>query len=119
MMNTMKIQLSFCLVAAVLLITTATAHSVVVNYTYDGAGRLIAADYGFGKNIAYTYDLNGNILKQSVQFNIADAVRILQLLTRVQSSAPVSVSGDVNTDGKIGMAEIIFTLQALSGLREW
>ena len=117
-MKTRKIQLSICLVAAVLLITAATAHSVVVNYTYDGAGRLIAADYGFGKNIAYNYDLNGNILKQSVQFSISDAVRILQLLAGVQSSSTVSASGDVNTDGKIGMAEIIYVLQVISELRE-
>ena len=101
-----------------LLFTAAAAHTAVVNYSYDGAGRLIAADYGFGKNIAYVYDLNGNLLKQSVRFTMADAIRVLQLLAGMPPSSAISVSGDVSLDGKIGLAEIIYTLQALSGLRE-
>jgi len=37
-----------------------------VQYTYDAAGRLTAADYGGGRTILYTYDANGNLLERKV-----------------------------------------------------
>ena len=37
-----------------------------INYAYDGAGRLVRADYGDGKAIVYTYDAAGNLLQRMV-----------------------------------------------------
>ena len=37
-----------------------------VRYAYDGAGRLVAADYDNGKAITYAYDRNGNLVKRDV-----------------------------------------------------
>jgi YD repeat-containing protein len=115
-MNLKRFLWWICLITV--LFATVSAKAVVVNYAYDGAGRLIAADYGSGKSITYAYDLNGNLIRQSVQFSIADAVRILQLLSGMQSSSAVSLAGDMNKDGKIGMVDIIYILQTISSLRE-
>ncbi len=38
-----------------------------VNYTYDAAGHLIAANYGNGSVITYAYDPAGNLISRSVQ----------------------------------------------------
>jgi YD repeat-containing protein len=35
-----------------------------IQYSYDGAGRLIKAYYGAGKTITYTYDNAGNLLNR-------------------------------------------------------
>ena len=37
-----------------------------VRYAYDGAGRLVAADYDNGKAITYAYDRNGNLVKRDI-----------------------------------------------------
>jgi uncharacterized repeat protein (TIGR01451 family) len=51
-------------VVALLLLTASAAFAGKVKYTYDGAGRLVAADYG---NIGTTflYDQNGNLLSRT------------------------------------------------------
>ncbi len=42
------------------------ASTETITYTYNDAGRLIDADYGDAKSIAYTYDANGNMLSRQV-----------------------------------------------------
>jgi YD repeat-containing protein len=37
----------------------------IISYTYDPAGRLVAADYGTSKTISYAYDNAGNLLRSS------------------------------------------------------
>jgi YD repeat-containing protein len=36
-----------------------------ITYTYDAAGRIVAADYGSGKSTSYAYDNAGNLLQNS------------------------------------------------------
>lgn len=49
-----------------------------VHYTYDGAGRLIAADYG-DVRIVYTYDSAGNLLSRLV---VAQSLYLPAILKR-------------------------------------
>jgi YD repeat-containing protein len=42
------------------------AHSRTISYTYDGAGRLVQADYGAGWSVTYGYDDAGNLLRREV-----------------------------------------------------
>ena len=37
-----------------------------VTYSYDAVGRLIGADYGNGRSLAYLYDPAGNLLRKSI-----------------------------------------------------
>jgi YD repeat-containing protein len=46
--------------------TAQEGHSSTITYTYDGAGRLVRADYGEGRCIVYTYDAAGNLLRRQV-----------------------------------------------------
>ena len=36
-----------------------------IAYTYDAAGRIVAADYGTGKSTSYAYDNAGNLIVSS------------------------------------------------------
>jgi YD repeat-containing protein len=36
-----------------------------IAYTYDAAGRIVAADYGAGKSTSYAYDNAGNLIVSS------------------------------------------------------
>jgi YD repeat-containing protein len=113
-MSLKKFPWRICLVAV--LFATVSAEAVVVNYAYDGAGRLTSADYGFGKCVTYKYDLNGNLLEQRVAHSLGDVIRILRVLT--SAGADVSVlDGDINADGKIGLAETIYIMQTVAGIR--
>jgi len=47
---------------------------------------------------------------------MADAILALKVM-RGMDSTGVSLSGDVNADGKIGLAEVIYILQYVAGLR--
>ena len=51
----------FC--AALLLLWSPAARASTIAYTYDPAGRLVAADYGGGKSTSYAYDPAGNLLQ--------------------------------------------------------
>jgi YD repeat-containing protein len=53
------------LFATVLLLWSPETHASTIAYTYDPAGRLIAADYGNGKSTSYAYDNAGNLLQSS------------------------------------------------------
>jgi len=44
--------------------TQTTARTIA--YTYDAAGRLVAADYGNGRRVTYAYDNAGNLLRREV-----------------------------------------------------
>jgi hypothetical protein len=115
-MKRMGFQLFIGFLTAVLLFSAVTAEAVVVNYTYDGAGRLTAADYGFGKCISYRYDANGNILEQRVAYSLGDVIRILKILTGGVTDLSI-LDGDIDADGKIGLAETIYIMQTVAGIR--
>jgi len=44
--------------------TSEVSQPRTITYTYDGAGRLVKADYGEGHVIAYTYDAAGNLIRR-------------------------------------------------------
>ena len=48
--------------------------------------------------------------------DMADAILALKVMSGMDSTG-VSLSGDVNADGKIGLAEVIYILQYVAGLR--
>ena len=49
-----------------LLAASCLSAQTTVQYRYDEAGRLIAADYGGGSAINHTYDASGNLLRRQV-----------------------------------------------------
>ena len=57
-------------------------------------------------------DVNG-----SEDIDLSDAVLSLQLLAEISSGATVNAGADVNADGKIGLAETMYILQVVSGIR--
>ena len=50
---------------ATLLILLPAANASNIAYTYDAAGRIVAADYGSGKSTSYAYDNAGNLIVSS------------------------------------------------------
>jgi len=53
------------MLAVLLLAKAATSHASSIAYTYDAAGRIVAADYGSGKSTSYAYDNAGNLIVSS------------------------------------------------------
>lgn len=51
--------------ATLLLLWSSETQASNIAYTYDAAGRIVAADYGAGKSISYAYDNAGNLLLSS------------------------------------------------------
>lgn len=60
--------LSFWATTLVLLVClhAVPASAATVSYSYDGAGRLVGAQYDDGTIISWTYDKNGNLLRRTV-----------------------------------------------------
>ena len=56
---------NYSILAVLLLVEVATSHASSVVYTYDPAGRIVAADYGGGKSTSYAYDNAGNLILSS------------------------------------------------------
>jgi len=108
-----------CVVA----VTVVSAGSVY--YAYDGAGRLISADFENRTFFDYTYDSAGNLLSKTTgesmagdvypddTLDLADAIVALQTVTGAQPS-PVSVRGEINNDHRVGIPEAIFILRELA-----
>jgi len=48
-----------------LLVWNGAANASTIAYTYDPAGRIVAADYGADKSTSYAYDNAGNLLQSS------------------------------------------------------
>ena len=49
---------------------------------------------------------------------IADAILACQVMSRMSTAGQtVAFEADVNSDGKIGLAEVIYTLQKVAGMR--
>jgi len=49
--------------------------------------------------------------------DLEDAIIALQVMTGTASAAAVHIEADVNNDGKIGLQEVVYILQEVSGLR--
>jgi len=110
--------------AAIMLSLMTAVYAGKVTYTYDDAGRLTGAVYDNGKQIAYTYDNAGNLLSEEItpmtpgdvfpddKLTLKDVITALQAISGLASET-VSLGGDVNEDGKIGLAEAIYALQQM------
>jgi len=88
-------------------------------YTYDAVGRLINVTYDDGSSIIYNYDNAGNILQQDIfiEMTLADTILVLQVMSGIEPSPTVYKEADVNEDNQIGLEEVIYILQNVSGLR--
>lgn len=64
-MNTIKQLSCYSILAVLLLFMASTSHASSIAYTYDAAGRIVAADYGGGKSTSYAYDNAGNLIVSS------------------------------------------------------
>ena len=64
-MNATKLRLLRPVCGAVLLPWSQETHASTIAYTYDAAGRIVAADYGAGKSTSYAYDNAGNLIVYS------------------------------------------------------
>ncbi len=90
-----KKYLAFLSASLFLAISTAIAHSSIaatVAYTYDKAGRILAATYNDGQSIAYSYDLSGNRTSQTIvgfgpSGNYVEPATIIMLLNSSESSS--------------------------------
>lgn len=61
-----RVRSFFCVFGiAALSLYSSGAGASNISYTYDPAGRLVAADYGAGKSISYAYDNAGNLFLSS------------------------------------------------------
>lgn len=63
-----------------------------VEYTYDAAGRLVAADYGSNAVSVFTYDLNGNLLNRTT----APATNADVRLTKSSDFSAITIGFDLN-----------------------
>ena len=64
-MNVFRIRLSSALCAVLLVMWGHVAGASTISYTYDPAGRLVAADYGMNRTTSYAYDNAGNLLQSA------------------------------------------------------
>jgi len=125
--------ISKTLILAVCVLGSATACGQT--YSYDNVGRIAMVDYGNGRQIYYTYDLNGNVTRRellsftdSVGDGIPDAWRAANFggsgtTTNSQSCATC----DPDHDGMSNLAEYlagtdpnnpnsVFTITQINGL---
>lgn len=67
-----------------------------------------------GRNlIQYKGDIDGD-----GDVDLTDAILALQVMAGIEVSSPVYTEANVNGDNKIGLAEVIYIIQKVSGLRE-
>jgi YD repeat-containing protein len=127
--NTMKKTCTLSIwVLVFTLLCLCPAAADIVTYTYDDAGRLVAADYGNNTFIDYRYDNNGSLLTRSTgnsglgnvhpdeAVDLKDAILALQLMSGTIPEEIVVVRADVNGDTRLGMAEALFVLRKISGV---
>lgn len=88
-------------------------------YNYDAVGRLTTVIYDDGSSITYNYDNAGNLLQQAIfiEMTLADAIIVLQVLAGIEPASIVYKEADVDGDIKIGLKEVIYTMQKVSGQR--
>ncbi len=106
-----------------------SSHAGTVAYQYDALSRLTKVIYNRTQSITYKYDKAGNIISTvkgpysqpagDINGNdiveLSDGIMALQIMTNIAPILPIS--GDANSDGRIGLAEVIFILQQVAGMR--
>jgi YD repeat-containing protein len=80
-----------CLYFGVILMAWALscAGAGAITYSYDDAGRLVAADYK-NRRIFYTYDNNGNLLTMQVQTDNSSQPQQYTLTLNIQGSGTIT-----------------------------
>ncbi|MCK4541659.1 MAG: C10 family peptidase, partial [Spirochaetales bacterium] len=68
------------------------------------------------KNVAAIFALIGD-LDQNGIVDLSDALTALQVYTGINPVSTIHKESDVNSDGRIGLQELIYILQKVSGLR--
>ena len=56
-------------------------------------------------------------LNADCSLDLKDAILALQILSRMESVSIIELGADVNGDGKMGLQEVVYVLQKVSGLR--
>ena len=92
--------------------TTYTA--TITTGASDLAGNALQADYVWSFTVNYT--ILGNINGDD-KIDLSDAILAIQVITGLHP-AGVNLNADVNNNGKIGMAEVLYILQRISGFRD-
>jgi hypothetical protein len=75
-------------------------------------GNLVTKDFGLYPLSLMKGDVDGNL-----SVNLADAVLAMGVLAGIENIQSVNQEGDVNSDGKIGIEEVIYILQDVCELR--
>ena len=87
-----------------------------VTYIYDNSNRLEKAQYEGGTVIEYTYDKTGFRLTENAISSLRNVIYILKILTGTAPQGEYSTE-DINGDGEIGMEELIYEMEKLTGIR--
>jgi len=98
---------------------TVTLENLIPNTTYYvRAYGVNSAGTGYGDEVAFVTakGLGGDINGDGA-VDLTDAVLCLQIITGVVPGAEVRADADVNGDGKIGPAELLYILQSVAALR--
>jgi hypothetical protein len=83
---------------------------------------IMAKGFRTGSNSSDTLTLSYTIVHKGDvngdgDVNLADAVAALQIMIGIEPASDVSMGADVNNDNKIGLEEVIYIPQEVSGLR--
>lgn len=107
------------------------AMSQTTKFTYDDLDRLTKVEYVTSRPVAsitYSYDEVGNMLSQTQEnsyalpgdlnnngiIDLVDTILGLQTLVNFSSQKIVDISADLDGDGKVGYAEIIYCMQYIA-----
>jgi len=128
-MKRIRMCLSILVIFSLLLPLGNPAFGLMVNYQYDDLYRLTRVERSDGSVTEYQYDAVGNRLSRIINVivkgdlngdtfvTLADAIMTMQIVAGLAPNQPVVRSAEVNSDGKIGLPEVIYILQKTAGLR--
>ena len=106
-----------------LLTLVAQAAFPSVTYTYDSAGRLVAANYGSAGTVTYQYDNAGHIISRQLVLpskcdsngdgvtNVADVQLIIN-----EALGIIPAVNDLNGDGVVNVVDVQIVINAALGL---
>lgn len=106
--------------------SAAATTAASVNYSYDGAGRLIKAKYDNGNSITYIYDENGNLLKRTLGSSDdtpgdidndgdVDVDDIMNIADRWNSDGDYDEKYDMDKDGDIDVIDVMIACSNWTG----
>jgi len=84
----------------------------VTSFAFDNSGNLYAGGLFIAKWTSDPGDINGD-----GGIDLADAILALRVLAGIPVTDTINLNADVNSDKKIGIEEVIYILQKVSGLR--